>query len=158
MLLTLAPLVSSAVINPYLTVPLVCPTEVAVSLTPIVVITSVLTNTILSITAGVTLSVTNAPICISTLTTATITSTASGKIQLGSPGSTPPQPPPSSIRVLWAQGDAAFKLNITAPDGSLITNGQTDQTPSPYLIHYGCDGIQGPQYGPWGQEGTGQTL
>lgn len=63
------------------------------------------------------------------------------------------------IRVLWAnaQGDAEFRLNITAPDGSLITNGQTGQAPSPYLVQYSCDGVQGPQYPPFGQEGTGRT-
>jgi hypothetical protein len=84
-LLTLPSLISSAVILPHVFAPLVCPTEVIVSLVPIVVITSILSNTVVTITPGVTLTVTNAPSLVSTLTTATITSTALGTIYPSGP-------------------------------------------------------------------------
>lgn len=54
-----------------------CPAEVFVTLIPYEIHTSVLSNTIVSITPGITLTVTNAPVCISTLTTATITGSTS---------------------------------------------------------------------------------
>ena len=59
------------------------------------------------------------------------------------------------ISVLWAnaQGDAQFRLTITAPDGSLIANGELDQTPSPFLVQYSCDGVLAPPYPPGVRKG-----
>jgi hypothetical protein len=56
------------------------------------------------------------------------------------------------LRVLWANWlyDGEFRLNVTAPDGELVTNG--DGTASPYLVQFSCDGIAAPPFPAWGNE------
>lgn len=56
------------------------------------------------------------------------------------------------IRIMWANAgyDAAFLLQIYAPDGELITNGTNSN--SPYLVQFSCDGTTAPKYKTWGAE------
>lgn len=49
-----------------------------------------------------------------------------------------------------AQGAAVFQFSVTAPDGTVILDSSTED--SPYLIQYSCDGTTAPAFPAFGSE------
>ncbi|KAF7887247.1 uncharacterized protein EAF02_003894 [Botrytis sinoallii] len=56
------------------------------------------------------------------------------------------------MRFLWANGDGPglFAFSVTAPDGTIILDGNT--VASPYVVQFSCDGTSAPEYPAWGAE------
>ncbi|KAK6063766.1 hypothetical protein SCUP515_12196 [Seiridium cupressi] len=56
------------------------------------------------------------------------------------------------IRIVFAQGQgkASFKLSIKAPDGSVLVDLNTQQ--SPYVVQFSCDRVSAPRFSDWGVE------
>ncbi|KAG5745207.1 hypothetical protein H9Q69_008446 [Fusarium xylarioides] len=56
------------------------------------------------------------------------------------------------IRFVYGQAQygGGFTFTVTAPNGQILVG--NDVTASPYIVQYSCDGIQAPQYPPFGQE------
>ncbi|KAK9783904.1 hypothetical protein SCAR479_00463 [Seiridium cardinale] len=56
------------------------------------------------------------------------------------------------IRIMFAQGQgkASFKLSIEAPDGSILVDSNTQQ--SPYVVQFSCDRVLAPRFSDWGVE------
>lgn len=108
-----------------------CPAEVFVTLVPYEIHTSVLSNTIVSITPGITLTVTNAPVCISTLTTATITGTTSYRPR---PTLDPNPSPSQSARYVSDNLDVAItstQVPLTLPSSNSPNSPSSDAEPIP---------------------------
>lgn len=49
-----------------------------------------------------------------------------------------------------AQGAAVFQFSVTAPDGTVILDSNTED--SPYLVQYSCDGTTAPEFPAFGSE------
>ena len=62
------------------------------------------------------------------------------------------------FRVLWGNAayDGQFSATITAPDGTLVTNGTSGG--SPFVVQYSCDNTTAPRWATWGREGTTSTV
>ncbi|KAL3421644.1 cell surface parotein [Phlyctema vagabunda] len=58
------------------------------------------------------------------------------------------------FRVLWANWlyGAGLSFTISAPDGTVITNGTSGYT-TPYLVQFSCDGTTAKRWPSWGAEG-----
>jgi hypothetical protein len=56
------------------------------------------------------------------------------------------------LRILFAQaqGGMSFYFSITAPDGTVVLDSNTQD--SPYLVQYSCDGVTGPAFPAFGAE------
>lgn len=57
-----------------------------------------------------------------------------------------------ALRIVYAnaQTNAAERMSITAPDGTVILG--VDSVANPYVVQYSCDGVTAPPYPPFGQE------
>lgn len=57
-----------------------------------------------------------------------------------------------ALRIVYAnaQTNAAERISITAPDGTVILG--VDSVPNQYVVQYSCDGVTAPPYPPFGQE------
>ncbi|KAJ4246075.1 hypothetical protein NW762_013820 [Fusarium torreyae] len=56
------------------------------------------------------------------------------------------------IRFVYGEANysGGFKFSITSPSGQVLAS--DSMAASPYLVQYSCDGVEGPQYPPFGQE------
>ncbi|KAI0163727.1 GLEYA domain-containing protein [Pestalotiopsis sp. NC0098] len=53
------------------------------------------------------------------------------------------------IRIMFGQGHSAaeFQLSVTAPDGTVFLNSNTEN--SPYIVQYSCDRVTAPEFSAW---------
>lgn len=56
------------------------------------------------------------------------------------------------FRIVFGQqgGPVIFSLSVTAPDGTVILDSNTQN--SPFVVQYSCDGTSAPAFAPWAQE------
>lgn len=57
-----------------------------------------------------------------------------------------------ALRIMFAQaqGDAAFAMRVTAPDGTVFLGAGVAS--STYLVQYSCDGVTAPRFPAFGSQ------